>query len=200
MTGTAVLFVGHRIDEPGRTTPRFPPECETKVRAAIQSVMRNIVEASLGPVLGIAGAADGGDILFHEVCAELGIESEICLALPAAKYARTSVRASWTDRFHRLLQTHPTTILEPDDGDVWLRDHEWQLQRASERHPRRIILVALLEEIEMDIPGGTAGMVRLGQDSGLEVIRLGALGFCTHTKTVGRRNSSRPPRPERRSD
>jgi hypothetical protein len=116
MTDTVVLFAGHRVDEPGRTPPRFPPECETKARLAIRCVMRSI--AAQGSVLGIAGAADGGDILFHEVCAELGIESEVCLALPAVEYVRTSVQASWVGRFHRLLQTHPVVTLEPGPGDV----------------------------------------------------------------------------------
>jgi hypothetical protein len=176
MTDTVVLFAGHRVDEPGRTPPRFPPECETKARLAIRSVMRDI--AAQGSVLGIAGAADGGDILFHEVCAELGIESEVCLALPPAEYVRTSVQASWVGRFHRLLQTHPVVTLEPGPGDVWLRDHEWQLRWARERHPRRTVLVALLEDLEPEIQGGTSGMVRIALDSGVEVIRLDARNIC----------------------
>ena len=177
MTDTVVLFAGHRVDEPGRTPPRFPPECETKARAAIESVMRGIA-ADQGPVLGIAGAADGGDILFHEVCEELGIESEVCLALPAANYVHTSVQASWTERFHHLLETHPAATLEQGSGDVWLRDHEWQLRRARERHPRRTVLVALLEEAKPDIPGGTSGMLRIALESGVEVIRLDAREIC----------------------
>jgi hypothetical protein len=75
-------------------------------------------------VLGIAGAADGGDILFHEVCDELGIESEVCLALPAPEYVHTSVQDLWTERFHHVLDTHSSVTLEPGPGDVWLRDHE----------------------------------------------------------------------------
>jgi len=177
MIDTVVLFAGHRVDEPGRTPPRFPPECETKARLAIRSVIRSIAAAQ-GPVLGIAGAADGGDILFHEVCAELGIESEVCLALPAAEYVHTSVQASWAERFHRLLKSHPAATLEPGSGDVWLRDHEWHLRRARERHPRRTVLVALLEEVEADIPSGTSGMVRIARESGVEVIRLDAREIC----------------------
>jgi hypothetical protein len=129
-------------------------------------------------VLGIAGAADGGDILFHEVCAELGIESEVCLARPAAEYVQTSVQASWTERFYSLLRTHAAVTLEAGPGDVWLRDHEWQLRRARERRPRRTILVALLEPGDEDIPGGTSGMVRMAQERGVEVIRLDARQIC----------------------
>jgi hypothetical protein len=97
MTNTVVLFAGHRVDEPGRASPRFPPECETKARLEIRSVLRRIT--AQGPVSAIAGAADGGDILFHEVCEELGIESEVCLALPVEEYVHTSVQASWFGRF-----------------------------------------------------------------------------------------------------
>lgn len=176
MTRTVVLFAGHRIDEPGRTPQRFPPECETKARLAIQSVLRSI--AAHGPVLGIAGAADGGDIIFHEVCEELGIESEVCLALPEAKYVHTSVKPSWIERFNRVLKTHPCAILKSGAGDVWLRDHEWQLRRARERHPLRTVLVAFLEKEERDIPGGTSGMVRIAEESSVEVIRLDTFEIC----------------------
>jgi hypothetical protein len=175
MTRTVVLFAGHRVDEPGRTQPRFPLECETKARLAIRSVLLNI--AAQGRVLGMAGGADGGDILFHEVCEELGIQSEVCLALPATEYVHTSVQASWVPRFHRLLEKHPSATLESSSGNVWLRDHEWQLRRASERHPSRIILVALLETKERDIHG-TWGMVHMAQACGVEVIRLDTCDIC----------------------
>jgi len=178
MTDTVVLFAGHRVDEPGRTPPRFPPECEEKARLAIRRVMQRIAGESQGPLLGIGGAADGGDILFHEVCEELGIPSEVCLALPAAQYVGTSVHASWTDRFYRLLRTHIARTLDPVAGDVWLRDHEWQLRRAREKHARRTVLVALTEAGEAGLPGGTSGMVRMAEESGMEVIRLNTRELC----------------------
>jgi hypothetical protein len=140
--------------------------------------MRDIIKTASGPVLGIAGAADGGDILFHEVCAELGVESEVCLVLPPAEYVRTSVQAAWADRFHRLLQTHPMAILESDCDDVWLQDHLWQLRRARDQHPLRTVLVALFEEVGVDTPGGTSGMVRLAHENSLEVIRLDTRDIC----------------------
>jgi len=178
MIDTVVLFTGHRVDEPGRTPPRFPPECEMKAQLAIGSLMREIAATAQGPVLGIAGAADGGDILFHEVCDELGIESEVCLALPPPEYVHTSVQDPWTERFRQVLDTHSSVTLEPGAGDVWLRDHEWQLQRAREQHPRRTVLAALLEQGEDDVPGGTSGMVRMAQESGVEVIRLDTREIC----------------------
>jgi len=180
MIDTVVLFAGHRLDEPGRATARFPPECEERARQAIRAVLRDIVKGPQGS-LGIAGAADGGDILFHEVCEELGIESEVCLALPPAEYVHTSVQPSWRARFHRLLDTHPAVVLELGPGDVWLQDQQWQLGRVRERCPRRTVLLALLEETETDTAGGTSGMARMAQESGIEVIRLDARKICGGT-------------------
>jgi hypothetical protein len=112
------------------------------------------------------------------VCSELGITSEVCLALPAAEYIHTSVQPSWSDRFRHLLKTHPAATLEPGAGDLWLRDHEWQLRRARERHPRHLVLAALLEEGEPEVLGGTSGMVRMARASGVEVFRLDPQKIC----------------------
>jgi hypothetical protein len=178
MTGTVVLFAGHRIDEPGRTPPRFPPECEASARRAIESALRTLA-AEHPPVLGIAGAADGGDILFHEVCAELGIASEVCLALPAAEYIQTSVRASWAPRFQHLIERHPTASLGPCTGNVWQADHEWQMRRARERNAERTVLLALLGDDETtETPGGTLEMVRMARENGIEVIQMDARQLC----------------------
>ena len=70
-TGAAIprtiLFTGHRIDEPGRVLPRFPADKAPLVRAAIRAALER--ERALGrPLVGLAGAASGGDIMFHEVC------------------------------------------------------------------------------------------------------------------------------------
>jgi hypothetical protein len=52
------------------------------------------------------------------------------------------------------------------------------LQRAREQHPRRTVMAALLEQGEDDVPGGTSGMVRMAQESGVEVIRLDTREIC----------------------
>ena len=45
-----------------------------------------------GVSFGIAGGANGGDILFHEVCHELGIPTHLYLAMPSGLYVTKSVR------------------------------------------------------------------------------------------------------------
>jgi hypothetical protein len=41
-----------------------------------------------------------------------------------------------------------------------------------------MILVALLEDLEPEIKGGTSAMVRIALDGGVEVIRLDARSIC----------------------
>jgi hypothetical protein len=52
-------------------------------------------------VVGLGSAAPGADILAHEVCAELGLKSTICLPMPAEDYARMTFEDLdvWRTRF-----------------------------------------------------------------------------------------------------
>ena len=69
-----LVFSGHRIDTRARKRPRFPASSEGKARDMIRrAVVEEQAQAGSQPILGFAAGASGGDILFHEVCAELGI-------------------------------------------------------------------------------------------------------------------------------
>src|SRR5262249_51870333 len=78
-----LLFSGHMVDDETRAgMPRFPntPTAIARARELIRKEVK--AEAKLAPkLLGIAGAACGGDILFHQICEELGIYSRVLLAL-----------------------------------------------------------------------------------------------------------------------
>ena len=70
----SILFTGHMIDKPDRPTPRFPASKEAAAAIAIRAALRKVmVEAGSDPLVGIAAAACGGDILFHEACRELKV-------------------------------------------------------------------------------------------------------------------------------
>src|SRR5215208_4043824 len=69
-----LLFTGHRIDSPRRKKPRFPADKEGAARLAIKNVVEKELARVGGEVIGIAGGASGGDILFHEVCTDLRSE------------------------------------------------------------------------------------------------------------------------------
>src|SRR5271168_1626852 len=101
----SVLFTGHMIDAATRAEPRFPARAEAPARAAIcEAVMRL---RSGKPTVGIAGGASGGDLLFHEVCAELGVPTRLRLALPADQFVQQSVAPAgkdWVLRFEKLVE------------------------------------------------------------------------------------------------
>lgn len=91
-----ILFTGHMIDTPERRgeTARFPPtaRAEETARRLIEGAVRAEIENGEGATVGIAGGASGGDILFHEVCRDLGVETELFLALPRETFQVTSVQ------------------------------------------------------------------------------------------------------------
>ncbi len=105
-----ILFTGHRVDSASRKTPRFPASMEPVARKAIRDALLQQQETAKGPMLGIAGGASGGDILFLEICQELGIRTEMLLALPADQFIKASVESddkSWVTRFQQQLAKHP---------------------------------------------------------------------------------------------
>jgi hypothetical protein len=61
-----LLFTGHRIDSPNRAKPRFPAEKESVAREAIRTAVAQEKDLTSGAIVGIAGGANGGDILFLE--------------------------------------------------------------------------------------------------------------------------------------
>src|SRR5688572_447415 len=78
------VFSGHMIDAPGRKTPRFPPEKEGAVR---ERLARQLEEWKIGPGdLAICGGAQGGDMLFAEVCADRKAEVWLLLPLPEGDF------------------------------------------------------------------------------------------------------------------
>ncbi|HSS18589.1 MAG TPA: tetratricopeptide repeat-containing protein [Pyrinomonadaceae bacterium] len=97
-----LLFAGHMIDAPGREKPRFPADKESIARAKIKEAIVKEMQTGAGVACGYAGAASGGDLLFQEVCAELGIPTRLYLAIPPQKYVTTSVAKAgpdWVTRF-----------------------------------------------------------------------------------------------------
>jgi hypothetical protein len=181
----ALLFTGHMIDEPGRE-PRFPnsPAAEAEARRMIQE--RVTGEKQLAPqgLLGIAGGACGGDILFHEVCAELGIKTQLYLALPPDKFRAASVAQggpAWIERFNKLCARIEPRILsdskelpnwlhrKPDYG-IWQRNNLWMLFNALAANSEDLTLIALWDQGKADGPGGTEDLVAQVKGRGQKIL------------------------------
>ncbi len=184
-----ILFTGHRIDLPDRKTARFPPACEAKARDAIVSAVRKIRDAGTGRLRGVAGAACGGDILFHEACRDLGIDSLVCLALPPIPYMAASVLPEWVDRFHRVAGRGEVSVLaeraelpswltdKPGYG-IWQRNNLWELCTALAQDARRLTIVALWDGQRGDGAGGTEHMIGIGRKRGAEIQILDTRAIC----------------------
>jgi hypothetical protein len=186
----ALLFTGHRIDSPGREQPRFPADKEDAARHAIEEVVEKELARVDGQVIGIAGGASGGDILFHEVCADLNIPTTLYLAMPRDEYVKESVRdggPGWVDRFDRLYERLPRRELSrskelppwlrsrPEsmpDYTIWQRNNLWSLFNAMGCGSHLVTLIALWDGEAGDGPGGTKDMVNKADESGAKTILL----------------------------
>ena len=185
-----LLFTGHMVDHPSRTEPRFPPTKAAEARA--REMMREAIasEQALagGTIIGIAGGACGGDTLFHEVCAELGIPTRMLLALPRERYCVTSVQQGgpeWVERYYRLCaRLAPRVMMESEElpkwlrsragYDVWQRSSVWMLFNALALHCQELTLVALWDTGSGSSHGGTDEMVALVTENGHKLLRLPA--------------------------
>ena len=95
MTGRlnrVILFTGHRIDREDRPTPRFPRPRRPNRKRDASSRMRWPRSARTRTAPCWSGQRRvGGDILFHEVCAELDVKTKMLLALPKETFSASSV-------------------------------------------------------------------------------------------------------------
>jgi hypothetical protein len=109
-------FVGHDLDQPDRSTPRFPPEREREVRRMIFEALK-----SSGILFGVSSASAGSDIIFlEEMRARNGF---VRVVLPCARgqFIREFLDAGWRRRFERAMD-HPraeVVELDGDPDDLW---------------------------------------------------------------------------------
>jgi Tetratricopeptide Repeats-Sensor len=184
--GRVLLFTGHRIDAEGRGTPRFPRTAEAEARRMIREAV--IKERELGgdEVMGIAGGACGGDILFHEVCEEIQIPTRLFLAVTKDLFVE-SVRQGgpgWVERFNKLCARVPPRELgdsiqvpvwlrSKSDYSIWQRSNLWMLFNALALD-LPLTLLALWDRGPADGPGGTQDLVAQVDGRGQKVVRLQA--------------------------
>lgn len=150
-----LVFAGHMIDAPGRKAPRFPAEKEEVARQKIREAVEHEMSAGAGVACGYAGGASGGDLLFQEVCEELGIETRLYLAFRAQQYVVSSVEKAgeqWVKRFWKLYNARetagqvrvlsdvaevknvdeylPAWLRSKENYGIWQRNNLWMLYNA----------------------------------------------------------------------
>jgi hypothetical protein len=174
----SLLFTGHMIDAPGRKVERFPARAEVRARAAIYDAVLGLRREA---TVGVAAGASGGDLLFHEVCAELGIPTRLYLALPAEEFIAKSVAPAgvdWVRRFEALVErlgVGNVFVMGEADGlaegpteNVWQRANFWMVEEAVALAPERT-LIALWDGKGGDGPGGTEHLVTAAPGYGVRV-------------------------------
>ena len=185
-----LLFTGHMLDAEGRESPRFPrtPAAEAAARAMIGKAVADERALEAGRMVGIAGGASGGDILFHEVCAGLAIETRLYLALPPPLFCARSVQhagPAWVERYNRLCERlSPRVLSEREElprwlaarGDysIWQRNNLWMLFNALALDAPALTLIALWDQGRADGAGGTEDLIEQVKVRGLKYVRLPA--------------------------
>jgi hypothetical protein len=175
----ALLFTGHMIDKADRQEPRFPAWAEGRVHKAIRDAVEANPWARAGATIGLAAAASGGDLLFLEVCAELGIPTRIMLALPIDQFLAESVAPAgpdWVQRFNAMVESHRPDgirimgkgdrLTQEETGNIWVRANLWMIEEALDAAPERLLL-ALWDGKAGDAPGGTDHLVHAALKRGI---------------------------------
>jgi hypothetical protein len=169
-----IVFAGHAIDEEGRAPARFPAEMVKEAKEAIEQAVREELDLSLDPnafglpgpatpigsgVLAMAGGSSGGDLLFHEACAELGLTTEMYLAIPRVGYVpelNLKRGRDWNACFDRIYQNPaiqrrilneseslPRWLRGKTGYNIWARFFRWMLYNAIAAAPERVTLIVL---------------------------------------------------------
>ena len=164
---TPLLFSGHMIDRPNRSKVRFPPHLIDFVTAEIVKNLRE--KEPDNSYFGLAGAGCGGDIIFHESCLSLGIQSQIYLPKNPVDFKSESVSYAgeqWSQRFDTLLERISFKVLNIDENtstekNLWEHTNSWMIDDAMKMGRTEFVLLALWNDEQGDGKGGTADMVSL---------------------------------------
>lgn len=173
----SILFTGHMIDKGDRLDSRFPANKEISVSKEILKQLLSIKETETKELIGIAGGACGGDILFHERCIKIGIDSEMYLALPTEEYKKQSVSFAgegWEERFDKLINRLTVHILpkekrSDEKSNIWSMTNEWMLESAFQSPNDNTTLIALWDGKGGDGDGGTEHMIKTAKEKGAKI-------------------------------
>ncbi|HRQ22470.1 MAG TPA: TRAFs-binding domain-containing protein, partial [Anaerolineales bacterium] len=191
--GRSFLFSGYMIDFPGKEKRTFPTDKEDEMRSDLRKILSRLKPAPYDRAF-LAGLSAGSEIIFAEVCAELGLEVKAFLPLSESAYVRNFVSPAgeaWVDRFYKI-RNHPLVdaihqvehVGPPKDGDdPYERNNRWALYAALGRvGMRNVRLIAVWTETGGEPRDRDAKLVRhmieLTRDMG------GAVEFISPSKYI----------------
>jgi len=151
--GQVFLFAGYMVDHDRKEHKTFPADRENEIRDEIRKRLKKL-RANSNDVGYTAGLSAGSEILFAEVCADMGIPVRAYLPLPESAYIREFVapgEKDWVERFyairdHPLVDEHYQSerIGQPKPGDdAYQRNNRWALYSSLVNGPDKVRLIAL---------------------------------------------------------
>ena len=169
------VLTGHMIDRPERAEPRFPPDREPAVKAAILEHLERS-----GARIGYASAACGSDLIFLETILELGGEAHVVLPYAHEQFLRDSVEivpgSQWGERFDEVLRKSKVTVASKqrlEHGGISYDFANRYLYGLSTIHAQQLqtelLRLAVWNGRPGDGPGGTADVVASWRLRGFEV-------------------------------
>jgi hypothetical protein len=141
--GRALIFSGYMVDFAGKDKKTFPPEKEHEIRQEIKKRVEKFQPGSQDRAF-LAGLSAGSEMIFAEVCAELGMKVKVFLPHPDSGYIRRFIAPageSWVDRFYKI-RNHPLVdeiyqiehLGQPKEGDnLYERNSRWAIYSALGR-------------------------------------------------------------------
>jgi hypothetical protein len=164
----------------------YGPELLSR-EAQVRNWIRSQIEAEVAAIegrnlLAIAGGCCGGDILFHEICQELRVPSQMHLPFTSDQYIPRFVRCrdpQWIERFRRLTDIVPLSLLQAaPEMPRWLTHQEtytflerwnsWMLSVARST-AAEVTLIAICDESRAD-DEGVADLVKKAKQTGAKSI------------------------------
>ncbi|NWF64076.1 MAG: hypothetical protein HXY38_07200 [Chloroflexi bacterium] len=141
--GRALIITGYMVDYSGKDKKSFPPEKESDIRHEIRKRVEKFNPTPQDRAF-LAGLSAGSEIIFAEVCAELGMKVKVFLPHTEAAYTRrfiTPAGQDWQKRFYDL-RNNPLVddiyqiehLGQYKDGDnIYERNGRWAIYSALGR-------------------------------------------------------------------
>ncbi len=194
-----LVFSGHMIDRPDRTTPRFPSEFESVVAKEIQRKID-----MLKPGFGFASAACGSDIIFLEAMQDASAEVSVVLPYNEEDFVRDSVdfipNSKWRARFERVL-TRSARVITASTQRIGIGGISYEfcsqllLGLAAIRCRQldsTLIPMAIWNEKPGEGPGGTASVVENWRELGYEPEIINLEKVCKRSSPLPAGRQRRP--------
>ena len=150
-----LLFSGYMIDQPDQIEKRFPqdPKMEAEIRSRLEDLFKRI-HLDNNDIAFTAGCSAGGEMIFIELCTDLGVNVEVLLPMSEAAYIRqfiTPAGEEWVDRYFAIRNCENVRIRyqtdhigqPPENANLFERNNRWALYSSLLHGLDKVRLVAV---------------------------------------------------------